>query len=100
MTRTKGQQEALDAYAEANNGFDWPSQPVCVWRPGSTAPKDGKPFLGYWGPKRMGIPGSVFDLVVWIDDQWCDSDDTGIGFMEPELWAPIPTLPSTERDDA
>jgi hypothetical protein len=74
-----------------------PAQPqTSAWQPYATAPRDGTPILCYWGPSAPGGARAI-DVAVWIDGNWCNADDTGTHFGEPDLWRPLdwPALSSS-----
>lgn len=75
-----------------------PAARVETWQPYATAPRDGTPILCYWGPS---VPGGAraIDVAVWINGNWCDSDDAETHFGEPDLWQHL-NWPSVSRSSA
>lgn len=61
-----------------------------IWKPIETAPKDGKPILGY-------SDEGVSYVCWWKGYGWCFFDNgKSRHYFEPTHWMPHPALPSSQ----
>jgi hypothetical protein len=68
---------------------DWETSIIQGWQPIQSAPKDGKPILGYSAE-------GVSYVCWWKGYGWCFLDTGKVRhFFEPTHWMPHPPLPAT-----
>lgn len=76
------------------------TKPASPWQPGSTAPKDGKPFVCLDKVDDFGLisaNGYVPATVIWSGNGFIAFPFRSLAQFFPVYWMPIPPLPEGER---
>lgn len=80
-------EEAAKLEPENDGGF--------VFRPISTAPKDGRVIIGWFGEDRYN---PYAETVHWIQGGWHWTHDGDMPMSEPTHWIPLPSIPTIETE--
>jgi hypothetical protein len=66
------------------------------WHPIETAPRDGRPILGYEPPDMDGPTADTLYVVRWEAkrNMWIEAGGEKYSPYRPTMWQPLPPLPS------